>query len=199
LARASCQPGRHSRIVASTRHSIAWVERHRNSGGDRTFRWFACLRSSTGRVLVYTNFKAGRFGPQGFTSAPTNFRLAGRYVAFGANTLDRYGSGSQFIEVFDLRRRRLTLRLDLHDYSNGDPTYSFFNFQQLAVSARGFVAWQQVEVTQSHQVVGSIDAHDSAGTRRLDAGGPNDFSGLHIVGETVEWSNRGIPKSAQLA
>jgi hypothetical protein len=84
----------------------------------------------------------------------------------------------------------------VYTYDLGDPSDQY-RVADFAVSAQGFLAWQEVQPGTAHPY-GAIRVHDTHGTRTLDSAGPDDFSDLAIQDETVHWKKNGVPASASL-
>src|SRR5258705_13954466 len=99
----ACPLPRGGHVVARAGHSgIAWrsIKPPPASGYDEARRWTACRQGHRPMILATT-------GSESYGGEEVRFaRLAGRYAGLVLVHFDHYGGGTQFIQRFDLARRR---------------------------------------------------------------------------------------------
>lgn len=190
--RTHCQAPRGAHVQLRTGKLALWTARVRTRHGH-TQQLFACLQRTGKRHVV-----AGATGP---------FRAAGVYFAYSSGAgFDREGVGTYILSTYNVARGTEHY-YDVHFYNGRSEDFKVAAF---AVSAKGFLAYQEVDrgtpLPDGPRPYGAITARDSRGirtpdmrgVRTLDSAGPDDFSDLAIRGETVYWKKDGVPKSAKL-
>lgn len=186
-ARAHCHLPRRARITQQTRRVVLWrVPRHSRYGEE--IHLVGCFRPTGRRTLLQVIAPPDQIAPQDTPEAVGRFLISGSFLASADVSLDQYGMGQARIVVVDLRSGRSAFDVTTHTF-HGDIADQY-SLPVLALSARGFVAWQDEQDDPAHSS-GHIVVHDSHGTRTVDSSGPKDFSGLKVVGETASWKNQG--------
>lgn len=142
-------------------------------------RFIACRRGTSSLQTVRT-----LVGDTGIQRAAAS----GLIVAFVATTSP---DGDDEGSVYDVASGRV-----LHDLAGR--AYSDYNLA-IAINARGDVARVQGHVNFSSRTVDkTVEVQDAAGRRVIDEGTGIDASSLRIEGDTVIWTNDGVPRTAAL-
>ena len=149
---------------------------------ERRGRWYGCWKGArrTTRLVA----------PPAEVSLPTDFVLAGRYVAFRTHTESDESGGSVLFSrlvVADLSTGRRVTVADRMD----EAIWSW------VVTRSGSVAWTQ-EVLDPSQTIYQVWKRDAAGVALLDSAPDVDKFSLALAGPHLYWMRGGAPRSAEL-
>jgi hypothetical protein len=186
----ACTVPRHGDVVARTGHSwIAWrsIKPPPASGYDQARRWTACRQGHRPVILATT-------GSEPYGGEEVRFaRLAGRYAGLVLVHFDHYGGGTQFIQRFDLARRRALFQV--FGGSSGEFGESG-GVLDMRMSARGDIAWLRNDYGTGTQLV----VLDTTGARTLDSDPqPTGLSRLRVRGDAISWQRASEQRTASFA
>jgi hypothetical protein len=187
--RCAVTPGEH--LVART-NSVLVV----NSGGTYT----TCYRPTGASHRLYKDFSNGS-PDSGTVGSVMEVRAAGHYVAYAFNVqeddvaLPTNPSTTTVLVVDVARHDAVDIRINDDDGQ--------LEFNQIAVSARGYLAWDQIDFGAT-SAVETIDVSTGGAAVVLDTEPASDtatadpFTSLAFDGETLTWLDAGAPKSASI-
>ncbi len=183
-AASPCAKKESKTVTASER---ARIYTQKGTGKDRGERiHVGCWFSSERRTRLFT-------GEPGVEDA-SQFRVAGRFVAFATVSADPTGDGdSASIEVYDLKAGKLTARHVVPQDTND------VGVTDIELKSNGSFAW--IENAASSNPVAAkvrVKIRDRAGLRVLDEGVGIATRSLASSGSTLYWTHDGAPRSTNL-